>query len=239
MVRALELLACISLVCSVLTAQQHASAPGRVDLPFAFAWGSASKPLAVPAPNGKLVLRTNGHKNPRLSSETECELEYFIESEGQRLSPAIRMYMSPYAMWSPASDLLTVTSSNGGLVGNWKVFVYEVVRSRVVEHNVMKQVQVDLAHRYPGGINPPGLSFFSDAERAQFARDVNWVNVLACRWLHDPERLLVNVQVPPSSGYGANMSKSIAYIIEPRSGRILHTYTEQESERLWNECEGN
>ncbi len=35
------------------------------------------------------------------------------------------------------------------------------------------------------------------------------------------------------------MSKSIAYIIEPRSGRILHRYREQESERLWNECEGN
>ncbi|HEY1731677.1 MAG TPA: hypothetical protein VGG15_08000, partial [Terriglobales bacterium] len=100
-------------------------------------------------------------------------------------------------------------------------------------------VQVDLARRYPGGINPPDLNFFSDAERAKFASNADWVNVLACRWLHDPERLLVNAQVPPSSSCGANMGKSTAYIIEPRSGRILHTYTEHESERLWNECEGN
>jgi len=234
MIRALELLACVSLMCSVLAAQQHAAAPNRVDLPF-----SASKPLAVPAPNGKLVLWTNGEEKARSASENESELEYFIKSGGRRLSPAIRMYNSPYAMWSPASDLLAVTSSNGGLVGNWKVFVYEVVGGRVVEHNVMKQGQADVARAYPGGVNPPGLNFFSDAERAQFARDVSWVNVLACRWLHDPERLIVNAQVPPSSGYGANMSKSIAYIIEPRSGRILHTYTEQQSQRLWDECEGD
>ncbi len=234
MVRALWLLACVSLICSVLVAQQHTSASGRVDLPF-----SASKPLAVPAPNGKLVLWTNGQETARTASENESELEYFIESQGQRLSPAIRMYNSPYAMWSPASDLLAVTSTDGGLVGSWEVFVYDILQGRVVEHNVMKQVQVDLARKYPGGINPPGLNFFSDADRAQFARDVKWVNVLACRWLHDPERLLVNAQVPPSSSCGANMGKSTAYIIEPRSGRILHAYTQQESERLWKECEGD
>ena len=234
-VRALKLIACVLLLCCVLAAQQqHASAPSRVDLPF-----SASKPLAVPAPNGKLVLWTNGRERARSTSGNESELEYFIESAGRRLSPPIRMYNSPSAMWSPASDLLAVTSSDGGLVGSWKVFVYEVLGGRVVEHNIMKQVQADLARAYPGGINPPGLSFFSDAERRQFARDVNWVNVLACRWIHDPQRLLVNAQVPPSSGYGANMSKSIAYVIDPRSGRIFHTYTEQESERLWKECGGN
>ncbi len=109
----------------------------------------------------------------------------------------------------------------------------------MVEHNVIKQVQADVARTYPGGVNPAEMNFFSDAERGEFARDVNWVNVLACRWLHDPERLLVNAQVPPSSGYGANMSKSIAYIIEPRSGHILHMYSEQKSQRLWKECEGN
>jgi hypothetical protein len=132
---------------------------------------------------------------------------------------------------------LAITSSDGGLVGSWKLFVYEVVESRVQKRNVMKQVQADLARSYPAGANPPGLKFFSDKDRADFARDVGWVNVLGCRWLRDPQRLLVNAQVPPSSRYGANMSKSIAYVIEPRSGRLLHRYTEQESERFWNECE--
>jgi hypothetical protein len=234
MVRALRLLACLPLICSVFAAQEHASESNRVDLPF-----SASKSVTVPAPNGKLALWTDGQENARSSSENESELDYFIERGGQRLSPAIRTYNSPYALWSPDSDFLAITSSDGGLVGNWKVFVYEVVGSTVVQHNVMKQVQANLTRTYPGGINPPGLNFFSDKERAQFARDDTWVNVLACRWLHNPERLLVNAQVPPSSGYGANMSKSIAYIVEPRSGRILHSYTEQESEQLWKDCESN
>lgn len=233
LVRILPLLACVSLMCPASVAQQRASQPGRVDLPF-----SASKPFAVPAPDGKLVLRTNGQETAH-SAANESELEYYIESDGKRLAPGIRMYNSPYAMWSPSSDLLAVTSTDGGLVGSWEVFVYDIVQGKVVEHDVMKRVQADLAQRYPGGINPPGLNFFSDKERVKFASDVRWVNVLACRWLRDPERLLVNAQVPPSSSCGANMSKSTAYIIEPRSGRILHTYTEPESERLWKECEGN
>src|SRR5580704_3998212 len=144
MPRVLRLLACVSLMCPVFVAQQHASASRRVALPF-----SASKPFALPAPDGKLVLRTNGRETAR-SAANESELDYYIESDGQRLAPAIRMYNSPYAMWSPSSDLLAVTSTDGGLVGSWEVFVYDIVQGKVVEHNVMKQVQADLAQRYPG-----------------------------------------------------------------------------------------
>jgi len=237
MLRALRLLACLSFMCFTLSAQEPITSSKRVDLPFA--WTEGSKPVEVRAPDGRLVLRVAGKKTGHSYPDDEMVPDYFIEKDGRRLSPAIHVYSSPYAMWSPASDLLALTSTDGGLVGSWEVFVYDIVQNSVVERNVMKRVQVDLARRYPGGINPPGLNFFSDVERAQFARDVKWVNVLACRWLHDPERLLVNAQVPPSSSCGANMGKSTAYIIEPRSGRILHTYTEQESERLWNECEGN
>ena len=64
-------------------------------LPF-----STLKPFAVPAPDGKLVLRTNGQETAH-SAANESELKYYIESDGKRLAPGIRMYNSPYAMWSP------------------------------------------------------------------------------------------------------------------------------------------
>ena len=208
MLRVPGLFACLSLTCVVLVAQKPATSPSRVALPFT--WTQGDKAVAVPAPSGKLILRAVGKRAEQSYPEDESELDYFIESDGRRLSSPIRAYISPHAMWSPSSDLLAVTSSDGGLVGSWKLFVYDVVRNRVVEHNVMKQVQADLARRYPSGINPPGLNFFSEAERADFARDVTWVNVLACRWIHEPERLLVDAPVPPSSRYGANMGNSIA-----------------------------
>jgi hypothetical protein len=237
MLRTLRFFAIVSLMCLAAFTQEPKTTPQRVDLPFS--WTDTSKPLAVPAPDQKLVLRVVGKKTGRSYPNDEMEPDYFIERDGQRLSPSIHTYSSPYAMWSPTSDILAITSTDGGLVGSWEVFVYGIEQDRVVKHNVMKQVQADLARRYPGGINPPGLNFFSDAERAKFARNVDWVNVLACHWLRKPERLLVNAQVPPSSSCGANMGKSTAYVIEPHSGRILHAYTEQESERLWKECEGN
>ena len=141
----------------------------------------------------------------------ESELEYFIESGGRRLSPAIRVQLT-------LRHVVTSFRRASGhfkqrrLSGQLESVVYEIVGGRVVEPTLMKQVQANVTRTYPGGVSPEGPNFFSDAERGQFARDVNWVNVLACRGLHDPERLLVNAQVPPSSGYGANMSKSIVYI---------------------------
>jgi hypothetical protein len=237
MLRAMGLFAYVAFMCLTLSAQQPTTTPKRGFLPFV--WTKGTKPVEIPAPDGKLVLRVVGKKTGHSYPDDEMEPDYFIEKNGRRLSPAIRVYNSPYAVWSSASDLLAITSTDGGLVGSWEVFVYAIVQGRVMEYDVMKPVQADLAHRYPGGINPPGYNFFSDKERAQFAHDVKWVNVLACRWLENPQRLLVNAQVPPSSSCGANMGKSTAYIIEPRSGRILHTYTEKQSERLWKECEAN
>ncbi len=125
-------------------------------------------------------------------------------------------------------------SSDGGAVGNWKVYVYGVVANTVVKYDAMKQVQADLAHVFPAGVNTAGARF-SRRERQEFSRDPSWVNVFVLRWLSKPERLLVLAGVPPTSGYGANMSKCRGYIIDPRSGTILRTYTEEQFKRTWPE----
>jgi len=196
-------------------------------------WNSDTKPVALAAPNGKLVLRVVGKKTGRRYPEDEVVPDYFLERDSHRLGPAIKLYNSPRALWSPNSDLLAVTSSKGGLVGNWTVSVYGVDANRVVEYNVMKQVQADLAHTFPGGVDSGAHLSFSQAEKERFARDTSWVNVFAVHWLSGPGRLLVLAGVPPSSGYGANMGKRKGYIVDPRSGEIQREYTEYEFRRAW------
>ena len=190
-------------------------------------WGPTAKPVALPSPNGKLILRVVG------SSKDPSVPDYFIEKDGHLVGPSISPYSSPLALWSPSSRLLAITSSDGGAVGNWKVYVYTVDGETVVEDTVMKQVQADLARRFPAGVNPKGHSFFSRGERERYARDPSWVNVFAVHWLSNPERLLVEASVPGSSGYGANMGELQGYMIDPITGCILHTYTEKEFMHTW------
>ena len=137
-------------------------------------------------------------------------------------------------MWSPASDLLAITSTDGGLVGSWEVFVYGIEQDKVVKHDVMKQVQADLARRYPGGISPPGLNVFSDSERAQFARTVDWVDVLACRWLHDPERLLVHFKCRQAARLSRTGSSELAtpYPTPPKPCEPQQAYSKRHWQRL-------
>jgi len=197
---------------------------------------SISRSMTLPAPNGKLSLRVEAKKTRRLYPNDEFVPDYFLERNGHRLHPAIHPYASPYGLWSPDSNLLAITSSDGGLVGNWKVYVYSVEGGEVVRHDVMRQVQAELARTFPAGVNPPGASSISRTERIRFARDLSWVNVFAVRWLEESERLLVLAGVPPSSGYGMNMQQHRAYIVEPTTGHILHACTEEESKESDSDC---
>jgi hypothetical protein len=215
----LTVIALVMATCRAQDAPQLDWSAGSTSLPQF--WDKDSKPVGVPAPNGKLTLRVVGKKTGSMYPEDEMIPDYFLEKAGRRLQPAIRLYASPFALWSTSSDLLAITSSDGGAVGNWRVYVYSVEGDAVVEHNVMRQVQEELARAFPAGINPPGHSFFSRRDREQFASDPSWVNVSAVRWIENPERLLILASVPPSSGYGANMGQRRGYVVEPITGRIL------------------
>jgi hypothetical protein len=197
-------------------------------------WDSNSKFVALPARDGNLTLMVAGKKTGGLYPEDKLVPDYFLERGGHRLRPALHPYTNPYALWSPDSDLLSITSSDGGAVGNWKVYVYSVEGDAVVKHDVMRQVQSELARVFPAGVDP----FFSQREREQFARDPSWVNVFAVRWLSNPERLLVLASVPPSSRYGANLGKHRGYIVEPRTGHILHRCKETEFTQRNSVCGG-
>jgi hypothetical protein len=211
--------------------RQHVRAAEIVSLPPVC--DRNTNPAAVRAPNGIFVLRVTCRKTGRLYPEDEWASDYFIEQDSRRLRPPLRPYNNPYVLWSPNSDLLAVGSSDGGSVGNWKVYVYGVQSGAVVKHDVMRPVQAEIARDFPGAVNPAGTEFFSQRERDEYARDPTWVNVFAKHWLRNPERLLVTAGVPPSSLYGANMGKMRGYIIDPRSGDILRRYTESQFRRVW------
>jgi hypothetical protein len=192
-----------------------------------------TNPVAVRAPNETLVLRVTCQKTGRLYPEDEWAPDYFIEQDSRRLRPPLLPQNNPYALWSPNSDLLAIGSSDGGSVGNWKVYVYSIEHGAVMTHDVMGRVQAEIARDFPAAVNPAGTEFFSQRERTEYARDPSWVNVLAKHWLRNPERLLVTAGVPPSSSCGANMGKMRGYIIDPHSGDILRRYTESQFRRVW------
>lgn len=197
-----------------------------VELPQA--WDSSSKIVTVPAPNGRLILKVSGKRTGKSYPDEEWVPDYYLEQNGHRLRPDIKAFSMPSALWSPDSTMLAITSSDGGLVGNWKAFVYTVEDGHVIKHDVMRQTQADLALKFPGGVNPTGKHFFTEAERRDFARDTTWVNVLAVQWLSNPDRLLVTASVPPSSSYGPNLGKLRGYVIDPLTGAIIRSYSEAE-----------
>lgn len=194
-------------------------------------WDHEASPVIVPAPDGKLLLKVTGKRTGLSYPQDEWVPEYFLEQSGQRLSPNIVPFRMPRALWSPDSKLLAITSSDGGLVGNWKVYVYSVSSKAVIAHDVMNQVQADLARTFPAGINPPGR-FFSQAERQKFAQNPSWVNVIAVRWLSNPDRLVVTASVPPSSGYGVNMGKQRGYVVDPLTGKVQKSFSGEELKKL-------
>lgn len=187
-------------------------------------WDSDSKPVFVPAPKGNLSLRVTGRRTGKYYPEDEFVPVYHVVRNRKRLLPAIHPYASPSALWSPSSELLAITSTEGGLVGTWNVIVYSIEARGIVAHNVMNDVRADFAHRFPAGVNTPGTHMFSDKERGAFAKDASWVNVSACGWLSQPERLIVRASVPPSSRFGPNMGEKAVYVVDPLSGKILQTY---------------
>jgi hypothetical protein len=229
----LGLKACVlvMLICGGMTTVAQSQIPEDKQSVLPDYWERDSKPISVVAPNGRLRLLVVGRKTGRLYPDSSWEPEYYLEKDGERLSPTVRVYSNPRALWSPSSQFLAITSTDGGLVGNWKVEVYSVTGKHAVKHTVMNRVQLDIARRFPAGINPEGAHFFTDKERRGFSREVSWVNVVAVRWLTGPERLLVEGSVPPSSSYGANLGQCRKYVINPLTGEILESYADKESSR--------
>ena len=197
------------------------------------AWSDKAKPVTVRSSNGEYELRVVGQRTGKHYPEETMVPVYSILHRGKPVPGAIKTYADPTALWSPSSELLAIQSTNGGLVGNWKVYVYSMKGDRVIAHNPMRIVQRDLAKNFPAGVYPGFGQPVTTKERAKFARDTSWVNVAACAWVSNPDRLVVTAAVPASGTYGLNSGKTLMYIVDPRSGRILHRYSNAEAKREW------
>ena len=199
-------------------------------------WEPKTHPVRLRSPNGKLALRVTAERTGRHYPDDEFVPAYYVVKNGKRLSPAIEPFSVPSALWSPSSEMLAVQSTDGGAVGTWLIKIYTVSNDKVSEHDAGVEVRQDLAKKFPAGLNPRGAQFFSEREQKDFARDVSWVNVIACGWLTAPDRLVVIGGVPPSGRYGSNLGKELAYTVDPLTGRILQSYTAKQARKKWPQC---
>ena len=58
--------------------------------------------------------------------------------------------------------------------------------------------------------------------------DLDWVNVVAVKWVNDGRSIALLAGVPNSSFYGENMAQTKGYIVNAQSGAIEHMYDSAE-----------
>ena len=168
----------------------------------------------------------------------DISTEFFVERAGHRLAGTIDPWANPEAAWSPDSKAFWITSTDGGIVGDWRVQVFFVDSSQIREVDVSRYVRNDLARRFPPcdfkGI--PGEC--NSEERKRLTEKLDWVNVYAFHWIEGSRKLLLVGAVPPSSGYGRNMGRLQGYIVEVPSGKIISVYSEEAFVKTWGKFIG-
>jgi hypothetical protein len=188
-----------------------------------FSDGTDMRPTRIPAPDGRLVF----HVEPKPASypESKATPDYFVTRGGKRLKGEINPEVDPEMAWSPDSKAFFITWSDGGAVGSFSVNVYLIDGDQLRKVDVDEPVRDDIARIYPPCVPYRGFQSCSGAERSGMAQDHDWVNVAGMKWMDGSNTLLVVGDVPPSSGYGANMAKWLGYEIEIPSGKILRRYS--------------
>lgn len=99
--------------------------------------------------------------------------------------------------WSRDSKAVFINTSDGGLIGTWSTFIYEIGEHGVSLTHLKKSL------KYTNGMRT----------------NCN-VNTASIAWLNGHRQLLILQQVPNSSSC-ANMGNSMGYILDVKSHRIV------------------
>jgi hypothetical protein len=186
-----------------------------------------AKDLRIPAPDKRIEaqVRPDGGKDEGMP-------EVRIYRDGILVGKPITVFAHPELLWAPDSKAFTITSTGGGLVGNWQTTVYQVGSDTITPVNASALVRRDLSRNYPPCFayrNNPQPCTTSEIKRMR--QTLDWINVAAIKWIDESQRLLVVAQVPCSSGYGKNMCEYVGYEIAVPSGRILGRYRATEFQK--------
>jgi len=185
-----------------------------------------AKDLTIPSPDKRRAVVVRPRSKEAGTDEVLPAL--YVVDDGVRIKPDIVPYFHPELLWSPDSKAVAVSSSNGSVLGTWRMLLYFVNRQAFHPLAVGQQVRADFARRYP-----PCLGETATCSARKLARDLSWINVAAIRWLDDSRKLLVVAQVPCSPAYGKNQCAYEGYEVEVPTGKILARYGKEAFAKKW------
>jgi hypothetical protein len=120
---------------------------------------------------------------------------------------------SIFVKWSPDSQAFYVMWSNGGAVGAYAVRAFRVIGTQVEELLLTRLVEREFERHHPC------------AGRGH--------NVYSVRWLKNSEKLLLALQVYPTSDCGKEAGLYRGYLVRAADGMILRRYSERQLKAIW------
>jgi hypothetical protein len=118
-----------------------------------------------------------------------------------------------FVAWAPDSKAFYFMWSNGGATGGYGVRVFKISDTAAVEIPTTKTAELDFERRYPC----PARGH----------------NVFAVKWLEGSGRMLLGLQVYPTSDCGGNMGRYRGYLVDTGSGALIRQYSGEELKSVW------
>ncbi len=152
------------------------------------------------------------------------KLELSILKEKTKLLGLADVQFTPLSevLWSPDSQALAITWSDGGYVGTWRPRVFLVARGRVQEARVVEEMLKDFAVRFT-------------CEKLGDLKDS--ANVAVLHWIKGSSKLLLVAEVPNHSSC-KDMGSVMGYIVSVPSGKVLQRLSLRQLRAQWGQFLG-
>lgn len=175
---------------------------------------SSGVPLRLSAPGGQAALRLEGYSVVVESGSEQHSVDDLVFDPRQT-----------EVLWAPNASALTITWSEGGIVGNWRVEVLLITGEGVEHVRVSKPTRKDFMKRYQ-----------CDTGNPEIANEEP--NLGAVKWLEGHRKLLLIAEVPPHSSC-PQMSMIMGYVVSVPSGQIVERLEESKLRARWAEVLGS
>jgi len=140
-------------------------------------------------------------------------LRVFRSGEPIREFPLRHLSGGIFVKWAPDSRAFYFMWSDGGVIGNYSVRVFQVAGNTVNEVPATEQAARDFA-------------------RSHYCK-ARGNNMFAIRWLNGSNTLLVATQVYPTGDCGKDLGLFGGYEVRIDDGLIVRSYTEKQLKSLW------
>jgi hypothetical protein len=172
-------------------------------------WGRVprSKPLEIKSPDGMNSFIAEYHRDT-------AEIDVYLTIKGRRFKTDIGELVNCEVLWSPDSQALGVTYSDGGSVGTYHARIYRVEQGGFQVEDPSAEVD----------------EVFLSQKLVCFRPEAPNVGVIC--WLGGSTRILLAAEIPPHSNCD-NSGTFKAYEVSLPSGEVVRTYGQIEAKRLF------